>query len=181
MVVVMIPLPYSSLYVPPEDLGKYLQISTECILTNVPTNLTTYSFDHNTSYTSFLDANTTCENIFGLFMVFLILNIFQNVINIFLIRETTTNITVITGVASVTISDLGFCLLPLAGVAYKNLDSHDWLSSVVIVLGVLIFWSMPERAAPKETYDTIVKLEEEQEFEYSVSVDEEELKDQKKE
>lgn len=147
--IVLLPLPYSDFNVSPSELGKYVDASARCIFTNL---LPDETFSGNGT-TSFVSSDVFCDDVFGLFTAFLITNVFQNIINIYLIKKTTTNITVIAGVASVTLSDLGFCLLPLAGVAYKNLDSHDWLSSVVIILGVLIFWSTPEKAKDSETLE----------------------------
>jgi hypothetical protein len=139
------------------NMLSFMKFTGNCLLGDFTKNYpeTIFYNDTNISSSVFIDNGIECNSMGNIFVAYMIINVFFNVIQTDLIKLTTSNISLLMTVLTLISTNMLFSIKPLAAVAFRQPQIQDFCALIGVVIGLISFWSvaeiLPKKALRKRT------------------------------
>lgn len=147
----MIPFPKPATHISPEQMTSYLQDATMCFF-----NMEGRGNSHS-PFNVFIngdDEENPCSGTLIIFGVFVVFNVASNALILYVYKNGSVTMAVISGTCILVLSNLGFHVKPLAGLAYTSgISIFNLISLWIIVCSIILYNIDDEKRKPSFSYD----------------------------
>ena len=150
--ILLLPLPPPAFSVPIDELYDFFTDTALCFagfpigdsmppLGNV-SSVSNHAYGH--GHMHHLQHVIQCQGVWVLGAVFILVNVAYNTISLALTKRTTANNAAVSSILKLGLSSIFFMIPPIAGVALSVITLMQALAIIILVLGVLVFYSRSE-------------------------------------